>query len=97
MIKLAKGIDPVGTKFIIASMGEGGTVAGHEYRVIAVTGTSNHIPTADTVVHLEYNFEQRSVSPCAPFLQIPLEVFVERIALSVPRIMPVSKKDIFWK
>jgi len=97
MLKLVKGINPTGCHFQIASMGEGGVATWNHYKVLRVTGTSNNVPTIDTLVHLEYDFEHRSGNACAPLLVIPLEDFANRVAMTNPRILPVSKTDIFWK
>ena len=95
-MKLAKGIDPKGTSFHIASMGEGGAITWHTYKVLRVTWVKNFVPSVDAIVHLEYDFSKRSGNACAPLLQMPFEDFVSRVAMENPRIMPTGKKDVFW-
>lgn len=97
MIKIKKGVDPVGSSFHIASIADGGKITWHRYNVSSVTGNGNHIPTGDTVVHLEYDFSVRSGNACAPALSYPLSVFVERTKGEKPRIMPAELKDVFWE
>jgi len=95
-IKIAKGINPVGKSFHVASMGDGGKLTWHTYKVLRITGASNNVPTINTVVHLEYDFTKRSGNACAPVLQFPIEDFVERVNMENPRILPVEKTDVFW-
>lgn len=95
-MKIAKGIDPKGKSFHIASMGDGGTITWHTYKVLRVTGVKNFVPSVDAVVHLEYDFSKRSGNACAPVLQMPFEDFVNRTSTDNPRIVPVEKTDVFW-
>jgi len=96
-MKLKKGVNPVGTSFNIASMGDGGKITWHTYNVVRVTGASKHIPGIDTTLHLEYDFTKRSGNACAPFLSIHFDDFADRVEMGNPRIIPVSETDIFWE
>lgn len=93
MAKL-NGTNPIGANILIYTP-EKGEVMEYKYQVTLVSGVKKHVPSTDSIVYLEYI--GRPIGSPTPYLAIPLEVFVQRTVLDVPRIAPVSKRDIFWE
>lgn len=88
MIKIKKGVNPVGTTQLIRQQVPT-KFAWHKYNVIEVTGSGNFTPSEDgPIIWME--LAEKNPGMLQQFISLPLSVFHQRV-------LPNEKADKFWE
>ena len=93
MVKIKKGIDPIGTSQLIR-MQLAGAYTWQQYKVIEVTGDATNTPNQDAPI-IWMELAEKNPGTLQQFISLPLSAF--GVGEPNQRVMPLEGTDKFWE